>query len=155
MFLFIELNVLSSRKICRPKMIVWSDATFILRWSCSLLATTNLACEHHSGHNWDEQWSAWSPILGDLVGFDLDHHCCCQSYVLASAKISTDFLDKIVIRYSGIGSCHHNISKIANILCSVVSDVLSDGNYLGDLVGFDRAICLLQSKFHLTLWTRL
>ena len=31
----IELNDLWSKKICRPKIIVWSGATFILRWSCS------------------------------------------------------------------------------------------------------------------------
>ena len=29
-----ELNYLWSKKIYRPKMIVWSGATFILRWSC-------------------------------------------------------------------------------------------------------------------------
>ena len=31
-----ELNDLWSKKICRSKMIVWSGATFILRWSCLL-----------------------------------------------------------------------------------------------------------------------
>ena len=31
----IELTDLWSKKISRPKMIVWSSATFILRWSCS------------------------------------------------------------------------------------------------------------------------
>ena len=30
----IELNDLWSKKISRPNMIVWSGATFILRWSC-------------------------------------------------------------------------------------------------------------------------
>ena len=30
----IELNDLWSEKICSPKMIVWSGAIFILRWSC-------------------------------------------------------------------------------------------------------------------------
>ena len=30
----LELNDLWPKKICRPKMIVWSGATFILRWSC-------------------------------------------------------------------------------------------------------------------------
>ena len=29
----IELNDLWSKTICRPKMIIWSGATFILRWS--------------------------------------------------------------------------------------------------------------------------
>ena len=33
-FWSIELNDLWSKKICRPKMIVGSGATFILRWSC-------------------------------------------------------------------------------------------------------------------------
>ena len=30
----IEHNDLWPKKICQPKMIVWSFATFILRWSC-------------------------------------------------------------------------------------------------------------------------
>ena len=30
----IELNDLWSKTICRPQMIIWSGATFILRWSC-------------------------------------------------------------------------------------------------------------------------
>ena len=30
----LELNDLWPKKICRPMMIVWSGATFILRWSC-------------------------------------------------------------------------------------------------------------------------
>ena len=33
-FSLIELNDLWSKKICWPQMIVWSVATFILRWSC-------------------------------------------------------------------------------------------------------------------------
>ena len=33
-FWSIGLDDLWSRKICRPKMIVWSGAIFILRWSC-------------------------------------------------------------------------------------------------------------------------
>ena len=36
--LYIELNDLWPKKICKPKMIVWSDATFILRWSCFIWA---------------------------------------------------------------------------------------------------------------------
>ena len=36
-FWSIELNNLWSKKICRPKMIVWFGATFILRWSCSVI----------------------------------------------------------------------------------------------------------------------
>ena len=32
-FWSIDRNDLWSKKICRPKMIVWSSATFILRWS--------------------------------------------------------------------------------------------------------------------------
>ena len=32
----IELNDLWSKGICQPKVIVWSGATFILRWSCFL-----------------------------------------------------------------------------------------------------------------------
>ena len=36
--LYIELNDLWPKEICKPKMIVWSDATFILRWSCFIWA---------------------------------------------------------------------------------------------------------------------
>ena len=47
MFWSIELNDLWSKKICRPKMIVWSGATFTLRWSCPLCCRL---LYHHVNH---------------------------------------------------------------------------------------------------------
>ena len=47
-----ELDDLWSKKICRPKMIAWSGATFLLRWSWNsfdlfnILKIQNLTCIH-------------------------------------------------------------------------------------------------------------
>ena len=40
----IELNDLQSENICWSRMIVWSSATFILRWSCQSTLATPTRC---------------------------------------------------------------------------------------------------------------
>ena len=48
MFWSIELNDLCSKKICRPQMLFWSCATFILRWSCFIIIKTLIIFAIHS-----------------------------------------------------------------------------------------------------------
>ena len=52
----IELNDLWSKKICSPKIIVWSVATFILKWSCLKAWLVSLAFKRISQQRWSTKY---------------------------------------------------------------------------------------------------
>ena len=68
-FWSIELNDLWSKKICRPMMIVWCGAIFILRWSC-----------FHAWGWYIASWATFGPLLFYVPYYTRSqyHHSCAR-----------------------------------------------------------------------------
>ena len=82
-FWSIKLDDLWSKKVCGPKMIVWSGATFILRWFCSPLKKNEILIFLPSIMK--------KRIWNQTKGWPLYHSCVCHStyeelWIFASMK---------------------------------------------------------------------
>ena len=65
----IWLNDLWSKKIYRPKMIIWSGATFILRWSCLIKKAHLKSCPSiKNGETSAEMEVGSGATLGQIAG---------------------------------------------------------------------------------------